>query len=112
MPRGSKTSWSAGHCSSGTCHGRSSSAGSLGAASIWSGIRCRQRPVARASVDQPFARGRREQVQVPGFGREVHGLALARRLAPVDAGNDIVLLAVDLGSAEDVGVGTELLDDV
>src|SRR5215210_1170476 len=111
MPRGSATSWSSGHCSRGTCHGRSSRAGSLGAASIRSGMG-RLRCCPETSVDQALAGARREEVQVTLLGREVDLLALLRRPAAVDARDDVVVLAVDLGAAVDVSVGAELLDDV
>jgi hypothetical protein len=51
-------------------------------------------------------------VYVPRLGHEVHRLALLRRLAAVDAGDDVVGLVVDLGRAVDVGVRAELLDEV
>jgi len=42
----------------------------------------------------------------------IDDLALHRRTAAVDAGHDVVVLAVKRGVAVDVGVGTQLFDDV
>ena len=53
----------------------------------------------------------REQVDVPRLRREVDLLALLRGAAPVDPGDDLVLLVAHHGGAVHVGVGAQLLDD-
>src|SRR5688572_24118451 len=117
MPRGRETSWSAGHSSSGTFQGRSSSAGSLGAASSCRAMEpmvpgAAPQPLGRPSGGEALAAGGGEQVDVARLRSEVDRLALLRRLAAVDARDHVVGLAVDVGRAVDVGVRAELLDEV
>src|SRR5204863_10017390 len=73
----------------------------------------RELPVGRvASVGEALARGGREHVGLARSRHDVQRRALLRDPATLDADDEILGLAADLGGAVDVAVGAELLDDV
>ncbi len=70
------------------------------------------RPRSGASVGEALARRRREDVGLARSRHDVQLGALVRNLAAVDADDQVLDLAADLGGAVDVAVGAELLDDI
>ena len=63
-----------------------------------------------SGIREALARLGVEQMGLVGAGAEPHPLALLRRAAYVGAGHEARLLTIDVGTAEDVRVGSDVLD--
>src|SRR5262245_41093160 len=76
----------------------------------WAVRRLPSRPAA--SVGEALAGGGREHVGLARTRHDVQRGALLRHPAALDADDQVLALATDLGGAVHVAVGAELLDDV